>query len=358
MSYKKLHKRAIVLDSHCDTPSELMKGADLSKRLRKGHFDFNRMRDGGVDASFFAIYTSGDLTPDQATTRALQMIARTYDSIEQNSDKVAFASSVEEVIANKSRGLGSILLGMENGTPIQKDLSLLRLFYDMGVRYLTLSHSANNQICDSSGESKPTWGGLSPFGIEVVKEMNRLGMLVDVSHISDDAFYDVLEHSTKPVVATHSSCRAIADHPRNLSDQMIVDLASQGGVVQICFYPPFINSAYDKEFAPVNEKYWELRRLFEKSPSKYRAQFREIEAEMFAIPRPSYREVVDHIDHVVNLVGIEHVGLGSDYDGIDVTPEGLEGVDKFPVITRELKNRNYSDEDIEKILGKNFLRVM
>lgn len=358
MSYKKLHEQAIVLDSHCDTPLMLMEGADLSKRLRKGHFDYNRMRDGGLDAVFFAIYTSGSMEPDAATRRALQMIAHTYDSVEANSDKVAFAFNKEEVYQNREKGLGSVLLGMENGSPIQKDLALLRLFYDMGIRYLTLSHARNNDICDSSGETEKRWGGLSPFGVEVVKEANRLGMLIDVSHISDDAFYHVLDNSTKPVVATHSSCRAIADHPRNLTDQMIVDLASQGGVVQICFNPPFINSDYDKLFSPVNDRYWELEPLFRRNPTKYRAQFREVEKEMLAIPRPSYREVVDHIDHVVNLVGVNHVGLGSDYDGIDVTPEGLEGVDKLPVITQELKRRNYSDEDIIKILGANFLRVM
>ncbi len=216
MSYKNLHQDAFVLDSHCDTPLALINGSDLSKRLRKGHFDFIRMKEGGLDAVFFAIYTSGNLDPDAATRRALQLIARSYDAVEANSDKVAFALDAQEALENKKNGLGSIFLGMENGSPIQKDLSLLRLFYDMGIRYMTLSHAKNNDICDSCAPKEKRWNGLSPFGIEVVKEMNNLGMLVDVSHISDESFYDVLKYSTKPVVATHSCCRALTNHPRNM----------------------------------------------------------------------------------------------------------------------------------------------
>lgn len=358
MSYKNLHLDAFVVDSHCDTPLALIEGADLSKRLRKGHFDFLRMKEGGLDAVFFAIYTSGALEPDAATRRALQLIARTYDAIEANPDKVAIALCVQDAIENKARGLGSIFLGMENGAPIQKDLSLLRLFYDMGIRYLTLSHAAHNEICDSCAPKEKRWGGLSPFGIEVVQEMNRLGMLVDVSHISDDSFYDVLKYSSKPVVATHSCCRAIADHPRNLTDQMIVDLAAAGGVVQINFYPPFLNSDYAAKFWPLCDAHDSALEKFKRNPAKHREEYRMREKEMFALPRPSYTEVVDHIDHVVKLVGTKHVGLGSDFDGIEVAPEGLEGVDKLPIITKELHSRGYDQEDIKQILGRNFLRVL
>lgn len=358
MSYKKLHEEAFVLDSHCDTPLALIKGSDLSKRLRKGHFDFIRMKEGGLDGVFFAIYTSGSLEPDAATRRALQLIARTYDTVEANSDKVAFALSAQEALENKKNGLGSIFMGMENGSPIQKDLSLLRLFYDMGIRYMTLSHAANNEICDSCASKEKRWNGLSPFGIEVVKEMNRLGMLIDVSHISDDSFYDVLKYSTKPVVATHSCCRALADHPRNLTDQMIKDLATKDGVIQINFYPPFLNSDYGVDFWPLCDAYDEAEEKFKRNPTKYRKEFRDAEKAMNALPRPSYTEVIDHIDHVVKLVGVKHVGIGSDYDGIEVTPEGLEGVDKLPLLTKELLERGYSNEDIKLILGGNFLRLL
>ncbi len=358
MGFKNLHQDAFVLDSHCDTPLVLMEGADLGKRLRKGHFDFNRMKEGGLDAVFFAIYTSGKLDPDAATRRALQLISRTYDAVEANPDKVALASCAEEALENKKKGLGSIFLGMENGSPIQKDLSLLRLFYDMGVRYMTLSHAVNNEICDSCAPKEERWNGLSPFGREVVKEMNRLGMLVDVSHISDKSFYDVLECSKRAVVATHSCCRAIADHPRNLTDQMIMDLANNGGVIQVNFYPPFLNSSYAEKFWPLCDAFDNVQEKFRKNPVKYREEFRKVEKEMLALPRPSYTEVIDHIDHIVKLVGVRHVGIGSDYDGIEVTPEGLEGVDKLPVITKELKRRGYTEEEIRLILGENFLRLL
>ncbi len=358
MSYKNLHENAFVLDSHCDTPLTLIEGANLGKRLRKGHFDFIRMREGGVDAVFFAIYTSGKLSPDEATRRALQLIASTYDSIEANCDKVALAFSSEEALNNRNLGLSSVFLGMENGAPIQKDLSLLRLFYDLGIRYMTLCHAANNEICDSCAPKEKRWGGLSPFGKEVVKEMNRLGMLIDVSHISDESFYDVLAYSSKPVVATHSCCRSIASHPRNLTDEMIIDLAAKGGVIQINFYPPFLNSNYAKEFWPLCDAYEEALDKYKKDPKGGKIELKEAEEAMFSLKRPSYTEIVDHIDHVVKLTGVDHVGLGSDFDGIEVTPEGLEGVDKMPLITKELKIRGYSDSDVSKILGANFLRLL
>ncbi len=358
MSYKNLHQDAFVLDSHCDTPLALINGANLSKRLHKGHFDFIRMKEGGLDAAFFAIYTSGKLDPDAATRRALQLIARTYDAVEDNSDKVAVALDAQDAIINKGKGIGSIFLGMENGSPIQKDISLLRLFYDMGIRYMTLCHTVNNEICDSCAPKEKKWNGLSPFGIEVVNEMNRLSMLIDVSHISDESFYDVLKHSTKPVVATHSCCRAIANHPRNLTDQMIKDLAAKDGIIQINFYPPFLNSEYGEKFWPLCDAFEEAQEKYNLNPAKNRAEFRAAEKAMYDLPRPSFTEVVDHIDHVVKLVGFNHVGIGSDYDGIEVTPVGLEGVDKLPIITKELKTRGYSDDNIKLILGENFLRLL
>lgn len=358
MNYKKLHESAFVLDSHCDSPLRLYDGIDMGKKNEQGHFDFIRMKEGGLNAAFFAIYTSNKLEPDAATRKALQLIARTYDAVEQNEDKVGVALSLEDALDLREKGLGAIFLGMENGLPIQKDLSLLRLFYDMGIRYMTLTHAGNNDICDSCAPKEKKWNGLSPFGKKVVKEMNRLGMIIDVSHISDESFYDVLKYSKKPVVATHSCCRAIAELPRNMTDQMIRDLASHGGVIQINFYPPFLNKDYADKFWPLCDAFEAAETLYKQNKKKYEAEYNEALANMMALERPSYKEVVDHIDHVVKLVGVDSVGLGSDFDGIEVTPVGLEGVDKLPVITEELLNRGYSESDIHKILGGNFMRVM
>ena len=358
MKSNKLHQSAFVLDSHCDTPIRLLNGASLSERGAEGHFDFIRMKEGGLNAAFFAIYTPNTLEPDAATRRAMQMVARTYDAVEANSETVAVALSADDARENFENGLASIFLGMENGDPIQKDLSLLRLFYDMGVRYMTLTHARNNEICDSCAPKEKRWNGLSPFGIEVVKEMNRLGMLIDVSHISDEAFWDVIKHSDSPVVATHSCCRALANHPRNLTDEMILAVAKTGGVVQINFYPPFLNSTYAEKFWPLCDQFEEAEKLWKENPEKYQAEYDLAKAEMEALERPSYKEIVDHIDHVVKLAGPMHAGIGTDFDGIEVTPEGMEGVDKLPLITEELLARGYNEDDIKLILGENFLRLL
>ncbi len=359
ITVKDLHKEALILDSHCDTPLALINGTDPGKRSRKGHVDFIRMKEGGVDASFFAIYTSNKLTPDEATRRALQLLAGTYDAIENNRDKVALAMSVREGRELKSKGLTAIFLGMENGLPIQKDLGLLRLFYRMGIRYMTLTHAGNNDICDSCAPEEKRWNGVSPFGREVIAEMNRLGMIIDVSHISDEAFYDVLKYSQAPVVATHSCCRALADHPRNMTDNMIKDLAAAGGVLQINFYPAFLDRGYADKFGPLCDAFDLAQAALRDAPAskKAKAAFKKAEAEMFSLKRPSYKLVADHIEHVIKLVGIEHVGLGSDFDGIETCPEGLEDISKMEVITGELIRRGYSSRDIKLILGENFLRV-
>ncbi len=353
-----MNNSTLVIDSHCDTPLRLFDGADIGKRDKTGHFDYIRMKEGGVDASFFAIYTSNLIEADAATRKALQLIARTYDSVEKNQDKVAVALTVDDAFELKEMGLGAIFLGMENGLPIQKDLSLLRLFYDMGIRYLTLTHGGNNDICDSSSAKDKKWGGLSPFGKKVVREMNRIGMMIDVSHISDESFFDVIKYSRKPVVATHSCCRALADVPRNMSDQMIRELAEHKGVIQINFYPPFLDRDYSDKFKPLCDVFENAQKLYRQNPKKHEILMKEAEEKMFSVKRPSYKVVVDHIEHAIKIGGIDCVGIGSDFDGIEVTPEGLEGVEKLPVIKSELLNRGYSGEDIDKIMGGNFLRVM
>ncbi|MBQ1747754.1 MAG: dipeptidase [Bacteroidales bacterium] len=362
-SVHQLHMEAMVVDTHCDTPLRIdEEHADLGVRSNEGHNDFIRMKEGGIDLMFYAIFTRTRLTPDQSTVQAVRLIGETKDMIAANRDKVALAYSVRHARQIKQSGRGAIMLGMENGSPVQNDLALLHEFYRMGVRYITLCHSAHNQLCDSCAPKQAQWHGLSPMGKKVVTEMNRLGMIVDVSHLSDESFYDCLKYSKAPIVATHSCCRALCKHPRNMTDQMIKDLAKAGGVIQINFYPAFLSDEYgcDAYFDAADnydaamKAYWRSGKKGKKEIAEFKKQTAFIKKNF---PSPSYKLLVDHIEHVIDLVGIDYVGLGSDYDGIEMPPVGLEDVSKFEVITRELRHRGYSDEDIKKVLGENFLRA-
>ena len=324
-----------VLDSHCDTPSQILRQRDLSLDNEHAHVDFPKLRKGKVDGAFFALYVpaSLDSDPDKAFAHAVELYEGVERTVMSNHLSVAWATDYKEASDNKSKGLFSVFLGLENASPIDS-IDKLKYFYDRGVRYVTLCHSLNNHVCDSCAPETKRWGGLSPFGKELVAEMNRLGILVDVSHVSDDTFYDVLKVSRKPVVATHSCCRSLAGHPRNMTDDMIRALAASGGVIQINFYPCFLDSGFSA--------------VFDESDS----------AKCESLPRPSYRLIADHIDHVVGLVGVDHVGIGSDYDGIEVTPDGMEDISMMPKLFEELRDRGYSEEDLEKIAGGNFFRVL
>ena len=308
-----------VLDSHCDTPLQMMRGLDIGTDNGRGHVDIAKLKEGGVDASFFALYTSAELTPEEATSTTLEMLGKIYDAIDAHKDCLALALSPQDALKNKDKGLISIFLGMENGSPIHKSLSLLRMYYRMGVRYLTLTHNGDNEIADSAAEGT-RWHGLSPFGREVVDEMNRLGMIVDIAHVSDETFYDVIGCSKSPIVSTHSCCRALASHRRNMTDDMLRSLAYNGGVMQVNFYPAFLSDSYETKM-------------------------------------PTVSDIADHIDHAVKVAGIDHVGIGTDFDGIEITPIGMEDISKLPKIFDELTIRGYSDDQIEKIAGGNFLRV-
>lgn len=314
-----------VLDSHCDTPWQIVKhGVDFFEDNNDGtQVDFPKLKAGGVDGSFFAIYTSNSLSVEESKELADKMLSVVDDILKRGYGKLALATTSDEAYANQSKGLFSVFIGMENGLPIGKSLDALREYYARGVRYMTLTHASNNDICDSCATETKKWHGLSGFGREVVAEMNRLGMLIDVAHISDESFWDVLKYSVKPVVSTHSCCRALADRPRNMTDEMIKAMADKGGVIQINFYPYFLDGSYNDGD--------------------------EV--------RPSYKKIVDHIDHVVSIAGVDHVGIGSDFDGIDYTPEGMDTVADLPKVLLELKARGYSDSDVEKISGGNFLRV-
>lgn len=250
---------------------------------------------------------------------------------------------------------------MENGLPIQGSLALLRQFYRMGVRYMTLTHNTDNLICDSAAQGH-RWGGLSPFGREVVAEMNRLGMIIDLAHASDKTFYDCIKYSKAPVVSTHSCCRALAKHRRNMTDDMIKCIAETGGVIQINFYPLFLSDEFAEtlEHSGLDPIADEIEARFIKDPASEanRSAWIEIQQKLAELKRPSYKRIIDHIDHAVSIAGVDHVGIGSDFDGINVTPEGLEDVSKMPVIFEEMRKRGYSESDIEKIAGLNFMRVM
>lgn len=350
----------LILDSHCDTPSQILRLRDLGKNNARCHIDFPKLKAGGVGASFFALFTPQTMSPDQATRHALAMLAGVHDQVEAHPDIVAMASSPDEILRNHEKGIISILLGMENGLPIQRSLSLLREFYRAGVRYLTLTHNGDNEIADSAAQGT-RWGGLSPFGREVVAEMNRLGMLVDLAHASDKTFFDVLACSSAPVVSTHSCCRALASHRRNMTDEMIRALADRGGVIQINFYPVFLSD----DFARALEESGEgdaadaAEEAFIANPSDPAciARWNEAQDRLAALPRPGVKEVVDHIDHAVQIGGIESVGIGTDYDGINVTPEGLEDISQIGRVFAEMQRRGYSQDAIEKVAGGNFLRV-
>lgn len=351
-----------ILDSHCDTPSQILRLRDLSIDNGHAQVDIPKLKKGGVDASFFALYTPASLDSGAACRKALELLAAVYDAIEANKDSVALALTPSQALENKLNGLVSVFIGMENGSPIGKSLSLLRLFYRMGVRYLTLAHSDNNEICDSCSAPRKRWHGLSPFGKEVIAEMNRLGMLVDVSHISDESFYDVIEYSSKPVAATHSCCRALADHPRNMSDDMIRALAAAGGVIQINFYPVFLDSGFSVTLkdSGIIERGDKAESEFIADPADpvKRAAWYAVQDELQSLPRPSYRKIVDHIDHAVSIAGIDHVGIGSDFDGIEVTPDGMEDISCIGKVFDEMRARGYSEEEIGKVAGGNFLRLL
>lgn len=354
--------RMFVLDTHCDTPSQILRLRDLSLDNHHAHVDFPKLMQGGVDGVFFALYVPAALKTDDAMAYAEKMLAGVKKAVADNADRVAFARSYNEASANKAKSITSIFLGLENGSPIGHSLDRLHYFYDNGVRYVTLCHSADNQICDSCASVVGKWGGLSPFGRDMIREMNEIGMLVDLSHASDETFYDVLETSSRPVVATHSCCRALCDHPRNMTDDMIRALAQAGGVIQINFYPMFLDSGFRKVLheTDIVERGERVENEFIADPGNpaKRAAWNAVQDELNALKRPSYRRIADHIDHVVDLVGIEHVGIGSDFDGIEVTPSGMDDISMMPVLFDELRTRGYSESDITAIAGLNFFRVL
>ena len=359
----KLHRQAIVVDTHIDTPQRFLdEDFDLAPHDPKGHIDLPRMKEGGLDAGFMSIYV--DMRRHQgleATRRALQLIDSVNQQVARHPDQLVLATSAADVRRAHKQKKIALLMGMEGGTPIADDLRLLRLFYQLGVRYMTLTHGLANNWADSSTD-EPKHNGLTDFGKEVVREMNRLGMLVDISHVSDKAFYDALEISQAPMIASHSSCRALCKHPRNMTDEMIKALAAKGGVIQINYHIGFLDQTYADAYEKIAP---ELRARMRALAEQYKdddhalseareALFKDYQAQL---PKVSWERVVEHVDHAVRLVGPDHVGLGSDFDGATM-PEGLNDVSYLPRLTQALLDRGYREKDIKKILGGNTLRVL
>ncbi|WP_340111478.1 dipeptidase [Maribellus mangrovi] len=365
---KRIHESAITVDTHCDTPMALLNDDfDVAERNEspRSRVDFPRMKDGGLDAIFFAAFTGQrERTPENtqaAYEMANKMIEKTYEVCDKNSEAAEVANEPGDVVRLEKEGKRAIYIGMENGFPIGTELGRVEEFYNKGVRYVTLCHSSNNDICDSSTDRKgPEHDGLSEFGKKVVGEMNRLGMMIDVSHISDKSFYDVIELSKAPVIASHSSVRAIAHHKRNMTDDMIKTLAENGGVIQICLLDDYIK---DPDTMTVRfQKQKELRAKFAKPDEmsddevkSLREEWRSLD-EKYPKDLPTVADCVDHIDHVVDLVGVDYVGIGSDFDGGGGLKDCAD-VSQFPNITAEMLKRGYSEEDIDKVWGGNFLRV-
>ena len=362
----KIHKTILTVDTHCDTPMRLMRSDfDLGVENEDGCVDFPRMKKGGLDAEFFAVFIGqGPRTPEaynEAYERTIETFSKIHENVSRNSEIAELAITVDDAYRIKKTGKRIAFTGIENGYPVGKDLTKVKEFYDLGARYITLSHSRNNDICDSSTDDRgPEHNGLSGFGEQVVKEMNRLGMMIDVSHISDEAFYDVLEISTSPVIASHSSCRALCESPRNLDNDMLMALKDNGGVIQICILSNYLkqpepNPILEEKLAEVREKYNDFEDLSEEEFNKARREYYEVRNKYRKLA--TVEDAVDHIDHVVQLIGVDHVGIGSDFDGGGGI-EGVTDVSQMKNITLELLRRGYSRAEIEKIWGGNIMRVL
>ena len=356
---RRIHAETIGIDSHIDTVQRVLNGnEDISRRTGQGHVDLPRLREAGMRAPFFALYVPTYYQGSEAVRRTLQLRDAMQSLFDAHPDQIELALSASDVGRIARTGKIAAVLTIESGHAIADNLAVLRMYHRLGVRSMTLSHFRNTNWADSSTDT-PEHNGLSDFGREVVREMNRIGMIVDISHVSDKAFYDTIAVTSKPVIASHSSCRALTDIPRNMTDDMIRALAKNGGVIGINFGGSFLSQkeveASRKNFAAraAVDPGLTGRALDEFATKDY--------LDTYSTMRPNLstlQDAVAHIDHVVKLVGIGHVGIGSDWDGISTVPAGLEDVSKMPALTAALLERGYSEQDVKKILGGNFLRVM
>jgi membrane dipeptidase len=361
---KKLHFSAILIDTHDDTTQRFLDGKfDLAARSATGSIDLPRMREGNLGAIFFAIWIPSKITGEEAVRRALVQIDAVRAQVRSHPKDLGLATTTAEIREAHKQHKIAALMGVEGGHMINSNLDVLRKYASLGVRYMTLTHSGNCEWADASTD-KPVHNGLSDFGKDVIREMNRLGMMVDISHVSDKTFYDALKVSKAPLIASHSSCRALCDAARNMTDQMMKDLAAKGGVVQINYHVGFLS----QEFRNAEKAHPEWEQAIAAEVKKACGDneaclliegdrvTREY-VEQGKLPRVGWKTIIEHIDHAVKIAGIDHVGLGSDFDGANM-PFGMEDASKLPKITDALLKKGYSEGDVRKILGENTLRVM
>lgn len=365
-----IHKRAIIVDGHNDIPTPMYDESYDLATLTKGkfhldgdpfHTDLQRFRQSGITGEFFSIYVSADyVKTGGSASHALNLIDSVYAAIEKYPNEFLPCTTVADIRRAKRLGKICALMGIEGGHAIEDSLATLREFYRLGIRYMTLTHNNTNNWADSNRAAEMKHNGLTDFGKEVVREMNRLGMLIDVSHVSDKTMSDALDVSTAPIIASHSSARALANHPRNVPDDLLRRIAKNGGVVMVNFYPAFLDARNNTE---ENERARRLKPQLEALKAQYKddtARYNEAERKLFAanpIFKPSYTRIVDHIDHIKQIAGIDHVGIGSDFDGVPGLPQGMNGMEDLPLVTYEMLRRGYSEQDIRKVLGENFLRT-
>jgi Zn-dependent dipeptidase, microsomal dipeptidase homolog len=366
----KLHKSAIIVDGHNDIPSPMTDDDyDLATpsvgkiHLTDGtpyHTDLQRFRASGITGEFFSIYVGGDTwKAGRAMPRAIDMIDATYRQAEKYPQQLTMCTTAADIRNAKKAGKVCVLMGIEGGYAIENSLSALREFYRLGVRYMTLTHNVTHDWADAHHD-EPKNNGLSDFGKEVVREMNRLGMLVDISHVSTKVMNDVLDVSTAPIIASHSGARALNDHTRNVPDDVLKRVAKNGGVIMVNFYPDFLDARTNKEdnemTAKLKPQADALREKYKNDPAGLNAAMTKLAAD-----NPyyicDYTRIVDHIDHIKQVAGIDHVGIGSDFDGVPYLPKGMNGMEDLALVTYEMLKRGYSDADVRKVLGENFLRA-
>ncbi|HEX8747985.1 MAG TPA: dipeptidase, partial [Pyrinomonadaceae bacterium] len=361
-------RRAVSIDMHADTTQRMLdEGVDINNRLADGHFDAVRMREGGLSAQFFSIWVAPDLYGSggaSAIRRADEQIRAVRALAEKHPETWELATTAADIRRISQAGKLSALMGLEGAYAIDERIENVERYYKMGVRYMSVTWSVSLPWAGSSGDEVGRKRGLNDFGRQVIREMNRLGMMVDVSHVSDLTFWDIINTSTKPVIATHSNARGIANVARNLDDEMLKALAKTGGVACVLFYPEFLEPGWSEKKKRVDS---EIASLVQRASDETRGTVGQkklardrVRTEEYAkrLPRVSVSRIVDHIDYIVKLIGIDHVGVGSDFDGVQAVPTDLTNVAELPNLTAELLGRGYSEEDISKILGGNMLRVM
>ena len=367
-TWQAIHSSALIIDTHADTPGRFVdENFDLAQDAGHGYIDFNKIKVGDLGAEFFSIWVDPKDFKGKEIKRALDMIDSVYEQARLHPDKMMMAFGTADIQAAHRQHKLAALMGVEGGHAIQGDIRVLRDYYRLGVRYMTLTWSNTNELGDSSGDLDNKdiqhYNGITPFGRQVVREMNRMGMMVDISHVADRTFYQALVSSRAPVIASHSSSRALTNAPRNMTDDMLVALARNGGVAQVNFYCGFISQKWADGMKKLKEEkdpdYEKVQSLFmtERTPEMAKQLY---EAEVVLekkVPRPPLSDLIDHIDHMVKIAGVDHVGIGSDFDGIDCSPQGIDSVADLPKITQALYERGYKAADIQKILGGNLMRV-